>query len=261
MYTSSYQYIEVIPLTSHLGAIISGIDLSSLLKAEIITEIKEAFRQYQLLLFRGKTLSPKEQVMFSNHFGELETFPYTSTQIREYPEIFRLSNRKGDGYENVGFYWHADGSFKHLYPTAISLFHIIDVPVKGGGDTLFTNMYAAFGALPFKKQYFYRQLATIHKNGIEHKLVITHPVTGKEALYINLGLNMGIVGIAEQESDLIFKEINQHLNREGCTYAHQWQPGDLLMSDNYSVAHQATHPINDSRRTLHRTTVRGNIIL
>lgn len=138
---------EIEELTPHLGAVVSGLDLSaSAFDEELAAALKDAFGQYQLLLFKDRILEPGEQVRFTRLFGELETFPYRPTQFREYPEIFRLSNHGQEGYTNVGFYWHQDGSFRPT-PSAISAFHLVKVP-KSGGDTLFANAYEAYNKIP-----------------------------------------------------------------------------------------------------------------
>jgi taurine dioxygenase len=247
--------MNIEPLTPYLGATVSGLDLSQPIAEADKHIILDLFRDKHLLLFKDKVLSPDEQVRFSEMFGTLETFPYNATQIRGRPEIFRLSNIEDDGYENVGFYWHQDGSFLRE-PTATSIFHMIKVPQEGGA-TLFTSMCAAYDSLPDDMKTRINDLKTLHRNGIVHPLVFTHPNTGRKSIYLNLGLTAGVIGLKASEGQALLEQLNAHLSRPQCVYSHTWHAGDLLVADNYGVAHQATYADPKYPRTLHRTTIKG----
>ena len=264
-----YKQFTLKVLAPHLGATITGMDLSSSqFDEELKAELFDAFERYQLLVFKGKTLTPKEQVRFTRLFGELETFPYRLTQFKDYPEIFRLSSHIHEGYTNVGFYWHQDGSFRQT-PSAISAFHLVKVPKKGG-DTLFANAYEAYKRIPVHLLDLANKLKTIHEGNILHDLVIVHPKTGKRALYINMGLVRSVTGFNENgnenenEKDKVEELIGLFqsiLDHPSVMYRHQWQEGDLVLCDNYSVFHQATETDSNEERTLHRTTVAGTLTL
>jgi len=247
--------MNVKPLTPFLGVVISGIDLAKPISQENHETIMKLFREKHLLVFKDKILTPDQQVEFSNLFGTLETFPYNPTQIKNRPEVFRLSNIEGQGYENVGYYWHQDGSFREV-PTATSIFHMIEVP-EHTGSTLFTSMINAYQSLSDDLKTEIDTLRTVHKNGIIHPLVIDHPYTGEKALYLNVGLTAGVLGMNVSEGTALLKSLNEHLNRKECIYTHYWERGDLVVADNYAVAHQATYADPRYPRTLHRTTVKG----
>ena len=258
-----YNQFDLKELTPHLGATITGADLSSSeFDEELGVELLNAFEQYQLLLFKGRVLTPEEQVRFTRLFGELETFPYHPTQLKDYPEIFRLSTNANEGYNNVGFYWHQDGSFRST-PSAISVFHMVKVP-KSGGDTLFANAYEAYKRIPDHLLEVANRLKTIHEGNILHDLVIEHPQTGRRALYLNMGLIRSVTGFEENEKDKVEELIGLFqpiLDHPSVMYRHRWQEGDLLLCDNYSVFHQATETNSKEERTLHRTTVAGTLTL
>ncbi|MEO1050144.1 MAG: TauD/TfdA family dioxygenase [Bacteroidota bacterium] len=258
-----YKEIQAEPLTDHFGAVITGLDLGGgQFDHNTITEIKDAFAQYQLLIFRDKILTPKDQIRFSQIFGNLEVFPYHPTQLEEYPEIFRLSTNQEEGYKNVGFYWHQDGSFRHK-PTAVSIFHLIKIPGKGG-KTLFADAYEAYNRIPSELKPLAEKIKTIHDGNIVHDLVIKHPITGKKALYLNLGLVRSIKGFDADEKDKALELIDMFqsiLDHPDVMYSHTWQEGDLIVADNYSVFHQATETEPGNERTLHRTSIHGELAL
>ena len=243
-------------LTPFLGAEVSGIDLSVATDSDTFNAIRDAFAEHQLLVFRNQTLTPEQQIAFSSNFGEVETFqPHPS--IPDYPEIFPVSNSESHGWSNVGHYWHHDGSFLEV-PTSVSLFYFLQAPQQGG-DFLFTNMYTAYETLPEKLNKQIEGLKTVHRNGVIHSLVRTHPVTQRKALYINMGLTVGIVDLSREESIKIIRDLNKHLNRPEYVYRHQLQVGDLIVCDNASVAHFATYADQKYSQLQHRTTVRGTV--
>jgi taurine dioxygenase len=248
--------IAVRPLTSFLGAEIEGVDASSAISTNVLTQLNEALIESQLLVLHNQTLTVEQRITFSANFGELEQFsPHPHYQ--KHREIFPVSNREEDGYLNVGHYWHHDGSFLET-PTHLSLFYFLKAPVKGG-DFLFTNMYLAYETLPEPLKQQVESLETIHRNGVVHSLVRSHPMTGRKALYINMGLTVGIVGFSHDESVWLIRDLNRHLNRPEFVYRHKLQVGDLIICDNASVAHFATYADPQYPQLQRRITVCGTV--
>jgi alpha-ketoglutarate-dependent taurine dioxygenase len=244
------------PVTPLLGAEIEGVDTAQDISPETLAQLNDALIEDQLLILRQQNLTIEQQIAFSSNFGELEQFsPHPN--YSNYPEIFPVSNRSESGYLNVGHYWHHDGSFMET-PTSLSLFYFLKAPQKGG-DFLFTNMYHAYETLPEPLRQKVEKLETIHRNGVVHSLVRKHPLTGRKALYINMGLTAGIVGLTHRESVEIIRDLNHHLNRSQFVYRHQIQVGDLIICDNASVAHFATYADPQYPQLQLRITVRGTV--
>ncbi|HAX76888.1 MAG TPA: hypothetical protein DCY88_13860 [Cyanobacteria bacterium UBA11372] len=248
--------ISIRPLTSFLGAEIQGIDVSMALSTDTLTCLNDALIEHQLVVLRNQTLTVEQQIAFSSNFGKLEQFnPHPN--YYKYPEIFPVSNREEEGYLNVGHYWHHDGSFLET-PTYLSLFYFLKAPLKGG-DFLFTNTYLAYETLPEKLKQQVESLETIHRNGVVHSLVRSHPITGRKALYINMGLTAGIVGFSHQKSVWLIRDLNNHLNRPEFIYRHKLLVGDLIICDNASVAHFATYADPQYHQLQRRTTICGTV--
>ncbi len=245
--------MEIKPFTGPLGAYVTDIDISKPLSTRHQTQLQQALLGHHLLLFRKNTLNAVDQIRFSSIFGQLETFPWSPSQLRNHPEIFRLANNSEDGYENIGMYWHSDGSFR-ADPTAISIFHLITVPEQGG-DTWFSNLSKTWLSLSKDIQEKFKNLNTTHRNNVIHRLVKTHPATQQQHIYLNIGLTAGIVGLSANESREIIEDLNEAMSQPENHYQHKWQPGDLIVADNFAVAHQA-QPVNQkNKRIMHRTTV------
>jgi taurine dioxygenase len=60
---------SVRPLTAHLGAEVSGVDLAQDIPEELFAALYQAFLRYQVLLFPPRELSPARQVEFGRRFG------------------------------------------------------------------------------------------------------------------------------------------------------------------------------------------------
>ncbi|MES2264983.1 MAG: TauD/TfdA family dioxygenase [Pseudomonadota bacterium] len=244
--------MNITPLATAFGAEISGVRLEQA-GPDLAARLQGALLEHGLLVVRCQDLTPAQHVAASRLFGELETFPAASGQLDRLPQVFRLASRAGEGHVDVGRYWHSDGSFRP-YPTPISIWHTIITPAQGG-DTLFTDLRQAHADLPAETRRRIAGLATFHRNGVRHPLVLPHPVTGDASLYLNVGLTAGIAGMPSAEYSALLHALDQHLSRAGAVYRHVWRPGDVVVADNLRVAHRATPISPDTRRVLDRTTV------
>ena len=61
--------LKINPITTVIGAEISGIDLSQTLDAEIQDQIYNALMQHLVLFFRDQDLTPQAQFDFATTFG------------------------------------------------------------------------------------------------------------------------------------------------------------------------------------------------
>ena len=65
-----YSHIHVDPITPALGAEIRDVDLSRLSEAEL-AEIRNAFTEYSVLVFRDQSLTVDQHKAFGRSFGPL----------------------------------------------------------------------------------------------------------------------------------------------------------------------------------------------
>ncbi len=250
--------MNITPLPVGFGATIEGLDLRQADPAATGL-LRSALLQYGMLVIRGQSLTPQEQIAATGLFGSLETFPTMRGQIDGVPEIFRVASRPEDGHVEVGRYWHSDGSFRED-PTPISFWYSV-VQAEQGGDTLFTDLQQAWSELQPEIQQEFAGLSTAHRNGVVHPLMLKHPKTGIPALYLNMGLTAGVLGHAPQHSQALMQAVDQHYSRPGATYRHHWLAGDVVVADNLHVAHKATPIHPGQRRILNRTTVRADGVI
>src|SRR3954462_13199719 len=60
--TGTNTYVEVVPLTLHIGAEIRGVDLSKPLPPEQVKEVRDAFLKWKVVFFRGQNLDHTQHV-------------------------------------------------------------------------------------------------------------------------------------------------------------------------------------------------------
>ncbi len=273
--------VEVRKLSFSLGAEVLGVDLGAPIDAATFAEIRSAFVEHGVLLFRGARIDRGHHIAFSRRFGELDrhdTVP--RDRDPQHPEILLVTNRPAaDGSVPPSAYtgqlWHSDMSFT-LVPAMGSLLRAVHVPPVGG-DTLFANMAAAYDALSPGMQRLLQPLEAIHgperKNAerspeweaenrrinrpVAQPVVRTHPETGRRALYV--GGKVGrFVGMTAAESRPLLDFLIAHATQPRFTYRHVWRPDDLLLWDNRSTMHIALGDYDPRElRHLERTTVLG----
>jgi alpha-ketoglutarate-dependent 2,4-dichlorophenoxyacetate dioxygenase len=93
---------------------------------------------------------------------------------------------------------------------------------------------------------------------VRHRLVRTHPVTGRKSLYLSAHIGT-IVGWPIPEARAFIRDLTEHATQPHFTHAHQWRAHDLVIWDNRTTMHRARryndlHDIRDMRRT----TIRGD---
>ena len=124
--------MQIKPLSEHVGAEISGVNLAADLPDDTFEKIDDAYNRYSVLVFRDQKLTPEQQIAFARRFGELEISPRTQFSLPGYPEILVLSNiienGKPIGNADAGRTWHTDMSYTKTPPRG-SLLYALEIPI------------------------------------------------------------------------------------------------------------------------------------
>lgn len=265
---------------SGLGAVIEGIDVGAL-SGETLAAIQRAYAEYPVLCLRGGPLDPETFLRIAGVFGTPQVQLLREFRDSGHPEISYIENTqrdtRGDGRRIIfGAHWHTDDSYM-ARPCATTLLYAEIIP-PSGGDTLFTNMYAAYDALPQATRDRIQDLRAIHayqsrrnvnpvptrtedeereSPKVSHPLVRTHPVTGRKALYLNLNRIDSVEGLPFAEGDTLIEELFAHAIQPNFIYAHRWQRHDVLVWDNRCTMHKASSDYGDHRRRMMRVMIEG----
>ncbi|MTD52631.1 TauD/TfdA dioxygenase family protein [Amycolatopsis pithecellobii] len=65
------EQVTVRPVAGHIGADISGVDISRPLSESTLAELKSALHTYQVIFFRDQNLDHALQIAFGRQFGKL----------------------------------------------------------------------------------------------------------------------------------------------------------------------------------------------
>ena len=95
---------------------------------------------------------------------------------------------------------------------------------------------------------------------------MTHPVTGKKILgiveqFLDRVITPSKAGLSNDESIELLERLVAHIRDPQFHYFHQWQPGDMVLWDNWRAMHCATGTPVGVRRRINRTTIKGNVEL
>lgn len=279
--TAAPLVVEKLP--APLGAEVSGIDLREPLRPGQAEAILDAWHRHQVLVFRGQELPPQAQVDFTARLGEPGRPRMPSRAARDVirdlpPEVMIVSNVRVDGkplgLPHDGEMWfHSDMCYVEI-PHVATLLHAVDLP-SVGGNTLFADMYGAYDALPddLRERLDGRKALNVHdykrtarpSAGIDlskvgnfaHPLFVTHPATGRRAVYANRLMTARIEGLDAAESDALLERLFAVAEDRSRVYEHVWRKGDLVMWDNRCVTHARTDFPASEKRLLRRTTIKG----
>lgn len=277
--------VSVVPTGKALGADIRGVDLADDLDAASFKKILDAWSDHLVLRFRGQKLSDPDLERFSARLGPLDRAPkYTAgTEVTVKSEFVTVISNvivNGKPIGDLGNYealWHTDMSYNDVPPMASALYALEIPPV--GGETGFCNMYMAYESLPAALKKRVEGLQCKHDSsrnstgnlrrgqpenttprdapGAVHPLVLTHPVTGRNALFLGRRLNGYIVGLEPPESESLLDTLWAHAIRPEYTWYQEWQLGDLILWDNRCVMHWRNSFDGSARRIMHRTQLGG----
>lgn len=273
--------ILVEPLGPALGAEISGVNLAEPLSAPALATIRQAFLDHGVIFFRDQRLSPEQHVAFAERFGELNINRFFKA-VNGYPMIAEV-RKEAEQKKNIGGDWHTDHSYDQS-PALGSVLLAHEVP-ETGGDTVFASMYAAYEALSDGLKETLRNLRAVHSSrhvfGLKgrnresddlatrignpelatqdavHPVVITHPDTGRRALYVNPGFTLRFEGWSDAESKPLLDYLYAHSVRPEFLCRFSWRPGSIAFWDNRSTWHYAVNDYQGQRRLMHRITIEG----
>jgi taurine dioxygenase len=278
--------IKVTTLSDACGAEISGVDLSKPLSRAEVDAIKAAWGEHLVLVFRGQKVTQDDQLRFAAYFGDLGIRKKAPEALRARAEgiqqdnekVLLVSNIKVDGkpigaFGEGEFWFHIDSGYTPR-PYKYTFLYALELPSRGG-NTMFSNMYKAYEAVPaaLKEKLKGKTALHIHEynrakqanssgdiSGIphhSHPIFVTHPDTGRKTLFVDRLMTTRIEGVSQDESDAILDQLYEIGERRDFIFEHVWQLGDFLMWDNRCTIHARTDFPKEERRLLRRCTVEG----
>lgn len=278
--------VVVTPLTINIGAEISGVDLSRPLSSAEVDDIRAAFLKWKVVFFRDQDLDHAGHVAFARQLGQPTIGHAVFGHVEGYPEVYSVAkHRTAQAHRTARMQrpwtgWHTDITAAHNPPMA-SILRGVTIPPYGG-DTLWTDLAAAYRGLSETMRGFVDTLRGVHRfappagaarndaydesvrrreMGTEHPIVRVHPETGERLLFVSPSFLKSIVGLSPRESEQVLELLWEQIVRTEYTVRFKWRAGDVAMWDNRATAHLAPTDIfeSDFDRQLYRITLVGDV--
>ncbi|MBV9655309.1 MAG: TauD/TfdA family dioxygenase [Acetobacteraceae bacterium] len=270
-----YETFEASRLTPHLGANISGLDLTRPLSNRQLDELHDALVTHEVLFFRDQSLDIESHKRLGRYFGELAIHPNTPGP-EGHPELLPI-HADAHSKRIAGENWHSDVSCSEEPPLG-SILHLKEVP-EVGGDTLFASQTAAYDALSPRMKTYLEGLTALHagernyrrnneKDGIDdrgrsypsavHPVIRTHPVSGRKLIFVNEVFTMRINELPEDEGRAVLEFLYKHSTKPDVQVRFKWQPNSVAFWDNRSVQHLALWDYYPQVRSGFRVTIKGD---
>ncbi|MEC7488296.1 MAG: TauD/TfdA family dioxygenase [Pseudomonadota bacterium] len=276
-------FLKVEKLDAPVGAEIHGLDLRKNLAPDLVDKVMQAWYEHQVLVFREQDLTPRELVSFTEQLGEPGRPRMPSRAVHDLVddlpvEVMIVSNIRIDGkpmgLPHDGEMWfHSDMCYTE-FPHNGTMLHAVELP-STGGNTLFADMYAAYANLTphVRERLSEKRALQVHDykrterpgadldlskvGNYAHPVFITHPETGRKAIYVNRLMTAHIEGLETEEGNALLDELFSVSEDPSIVYEHVWKVGDLVLWDNRCITHARTDFPETERRLLRRTTIVG----
>ncbi len=273
------------PLHRDFGARVTGVDLTTPLSDDELTELHRAIDTYSVLHFPEQDMSDDAQLALTRQLGEPEENHVIFGRTGERVYIATIGNvidgetKRDESHPQTlsqkgNNLWHSDSSFRRV-PTYVSILHAYEVPGQGG-ETEFVSQRAAYARLGGQRQREIDDLHVLHDYvfsrtkvapvddnhaaslpPIEHKLVRTNPNNHEKNYYVGSHAR-SIIGWSGIDSRRLIDELNQEATRLDAIYSHRFREGDTLFWDNRCVLHRgAGYDADQWRRCMRQTRVAG----
>jgi alpha-ketoglutarate-dependent taurine dioxygenase len=264
----SFATTELTPL---IGTRIDA-DKTTLLSGNHAAELRELLEQRGVLTFPKIGMTDEEQRTFAQTLGTP-----TDQGERGLHKISLDANVTATAkYLKGTVLWHFDG-WNDPIP-ALGTILTGRVLSQTGGQTEFSNTYAAYDELPEKTKARITGLKVAHtmmgtQRGAHetvtqemeadwagfhiyrHPIVWTHR-SGRRSLLLGSSADW-IDGMDRTESDALLAELKAWAAQPRFVYRHEWQVGDMIAWDNTGVLHRVEPYPMDSGRVMHRVTLEG----
>ena len=275
--------MEIIPLGPGFAAELRGVTLAEVAaKTAVYNQVRAAFEEHSVLIFRGQELTDETQLAFSRRFGPLEVTKVGSqgagsnlvilSTIDEngkvVPADHRLSLRN-----KANQLWHTDSTFKRV-PALASVLSARIIPAAGG-ETEYVSTRLAWERLdPALRQRLENsfawhdyahsrgKIASDLANPAERaalppqcwRMAWTNPINGRTALYI-ASHAYTIEGMEQAAAQCLLAELIDAATAPGFSYVHAWRKGDVVMWDNRATLHRGRPWPAQEPRLMVRTTI------
>lgn len=264
--------MSITPLSAHVGARITGIDLKQPITPDGAAALRNALDQHHMLVVSQPDLTEAEQARFGEVFGKIEV---RTAKAGTRPTEQFVSNTRQDGILGDGeIEFHHDHLF-HAEPLSAIALYGIEIPASGSrtsfrsSSVLLSRARKAFDidldSIRCLHLFNYGADFTAWQDPAQaspdsprawQPLVWTHPRTGEKVFWLCRTSAVDFEGISRQDGYQLIQDLVAFADAQtDLVYTHDWKVGDLVIWSNRMVQHRRL-PFNANEgRTLRRTPI------
>ncbi len=244
-----------------VGATLTGLRVDTL-DASTAATMRCLLGEHGVVVLPGQRTDDASFLRFLRSIGPT-MFTVGETPVPGQPDLNVVSNIGRTRPPRSSF--HTDTSYVRR-PPAFTALRAVVVPDRGG-QTLFTDQYAAYETLPADiRREVHGRCITHVMTGLElgsdaetsaaHPIVNVHPTSGRTYLYLSTPQRCAhISGMSPARAAGMVEFLFSHSTRVDNIYRHTWAPGDVVIWDNRCVLHRADHAGVLGDRVMHRGMV------
>lgn len=232
--------------------------------------LRELFLKHQLVVLRGFNSFEETQGFadYCRSWGEVSMWPFG-----EVLELIEQENPQDHIFDNNYVPLHWDGMYRPQVPE-YQIFHCVKAPtIEHGGRTTFSHTPLALANASEKLTELwesgvgtYEREMEFYKSKIVSPVITKHPFRDHSVIRYNEApsledksfLNppsLKFSGVEKSEFDLFHKSLKEALYAPANFYAHEWQDGDIVIADNFSLLHGREKFKSGSSRHIQRVHV------
>lgn len=257
--------MRLVPLHDRFGVEVLDVDVRQVQEGALFAQIRAAFEEHSLLLFRNQNLDDAEHLRFGALFGPVEDRSMGANGPD--PRMDNVTNRLADGTVAAADslhtlnltgnqLWHTDSTFLPV-PALANLLAARVLPSEGG-ETELVSTRVAWTDMPSDLKA--RTEGAVFRHRLSHsrtrisaelaarpemnrwddqlwRSLWRNPVNGTDSLYI-ASHACGVEGMTPVAGMALIDELIGFATRPAMIYSHVWQPGDLLVWDERATLHR-----------------------
>lgn len=242
-----------------------------------IEQLKKLFHEHQIIVLRG-FVDFKNICEFENYceqWGEISLWPFGKVL-----NLIEQENPEDHIFDHGYVPMHWDGMYRPEVPE-YQIFRCLKAPkTNQGGRTVFANTVLMLSNISSETKNLWQKVTGIYQRKMEFyhsktvaPVIVKHPyknkltvrynelvASTKIAQFINPP-NIEFIGLAGAELDKFHQTIQDSLYDPRNFYAHQWQDGDVVIADNFSLLHGREKFESKSARHIQRVHVLSNPVM
>jgi alpha-ketoglutarate-dependent taurine dioxygenase len=238
-----------------------------------LNHLRDLFTKNHLLVLRGFNTfkTSKDFADYCETWGEVSVWPFGKVL-----ELIEQEYPKDHIFDSSYVPMHWDGMYRPQVPE-YQIFHCVTAPLPGhGGRTTFSNTVLALANAPLEAVKMWSSVTATYKRKVEFydsktvsPIVTKHPFRGFSVIRYNEvhshenghlinPVEHEFSGIDPENVEKFHRDLRKALYSPHCLYAHQWQHGDVVITDNFTLLHGREAFTSKSPRHIQRVQVLSN---